>query len=911
MRLEHLRLTAFGKFKGQELELGPGLNVIYGPNEAGKSTVQRFIQGMLYGFYKGGTRRRLKLEEMDRYQPWSGAGYRGTLIYRLDRTGRRIRVEREFGDRSTVRVFDAHTGEPLAFPQDEGSRELAFCREQTGLSGEEFLRTACVGQNQIRIGDPGDLAVRLANLRQTGREELSVQRVDRRLDDLRRPAMEQIRRLREQWTPAEAELRRLLRVRDEYLEQAARAAELARQREALRAEVAELARQRDQARLIEIEGTLQSIRDREGELAALERRLAELAPYAAFPVHLQSELDRLEGRMRELLDHAAFQADAVEKARSAEWAAAGTLARLSDLDKLPPDAYEQAINLRICWERDQDELAQLRSNLGALRADAAQYQAQVAAVQAVGDLAQVEQDLNHIQVRCAAAGEPEPHSRVRTLQRQQGMSRRQAALAAPLLGLAVGAAAAAIGVGPGRPWVLAGFSALALVLAGSGLICARARHQVRHLGLQLEQAEADADRWSHLLAALQATDGEQARAQLRTYTELMHQARKATDMLAEREQGLSRVQERAARAAQDLERLLLPVAGLLGGAAGGPAGRVRAFEALWRQREKARADWESARKAVATAVERAQSVQQNLSDVRTRIEAILHEAGVPDSAAFAAGAAARQEWVSLSQRHADLTASLMELTGPGGVARWEAERSELVARLEVAAAGAALLEAPPGERRRLEDSLEMQTARLQGVERELARIQGQLDQAYGDTADLDRRAAEVARLQAALDEWEDRKAALDLARRELAAAAAELHRTFAPQLNERIAAVLPRLTGGRYSQVAVNEELQLQVEVADLGRWVSGAHLSAGTGDQLYLALRVALVELLVPPEKEHPPLILDDPFTQCDAERLAGAMALLSELVGEYQVLLFTCHEREVEAARQAAAGARVIVLP
>ena len=50
MIIKTLSLRAFGKFKDTRVELKPGLNLVYGTNEAGKTTVQTFIQGMFFGF---------------------------------------------------------------------------------------------------------------------------------------------------------------------------------------------------------------------------------------------------------------------------------------------------------------------------------------------------------------------------------------------------------------------------------------------------------------------------------------------------------------------------------------------------------------------------------------------------------------------------------------------------------------------------------------------------------------------------------------------------------------------------------------------------------------------------------------------------------------------------------------------
>ena len=42
--IKQLNLDHFGKFHGREIDLNPGVNIIYGANESGKSTVHAFIQ---------------------------------------------------------------------------------------------------------------------------------------------------------------------------------------------------------------------------------------------------------------------------------------------------------------------------------------------------------------------------------------------------------------------------------------------------------------------------------------------------------------------------------------------------------------------------------------------------------------------------------------------------------------------------------------------------------------------------------------------------------------------------------------------------------------------------------------------------------------------------------------------------
>jgi len=93
MRINELKLLNFGKFSDKSIKFDRGLNVIFGNNEAGKSTIHKFIEGMLYGF----------VEDIDKYRPWKQAAYRGEMTCEVD--GKNIRIVRDFNE-NTTKVFE-------------------------------------------------------------------------------------------------------------------------------------------------------------------------------------------------------------------------------------------------------------------------------------------------------------------------------------------------------------------------------------------------------------------------------------------------------------------------------------------------------------------------------------------------------------------------------------------------------------------------------------------------------------------------------------------------------------------------------------------------------------------------------------------------------------------------------------
>ena len=120
----------------------------------------------------------------------------------------------------------------------------------------------------------------------------------------------------------------------------------------------------------------------------------------------------------------------------------------------------------------------------------------------------------------------------------------------------------------------------------------------------------------------------------------------------------------------------------------------------------------------------------------------------------------------------------------------------------------------------------------------------------------------------------------------------EIHSDFGPALNTEVSKMIWELTGGKYERVVVDNELNLRVDTGE--RFVDCDQLSAGTREQLYLALRLAMVKLLFP--KKDVPVIFDDSFVFYDDRRLARTLAWIGSQ-GFAQVILFTCQHREMDA--------------
>ena len=167
----------------------------------------------------------------------------------------------------------------------------------------------------------------------------------------------------------------------------------------------------------------------------------------------------------------------------------------------------------------------------------------------------------------------------------------------------------------------------------------------------------------------------------------------------------------------------------------------------------------------------------------------------------------------------------------------------------------------------------------------LGRIRA-LDSSSDLTAQLSQKQEELTRLQEEYD-------AIALAMTALEQANTTLQNRFSPALGARAAEIFAALTAGKYDKVLLSSDLSLSAEAAGDPMSRSIQQLSQGAADQLYLAVRLAICDMVLPAEK-HVPLILDDALVTFDDDRLRAALDYLLSESKNRQILLFTCHDRE-----------------
>jgi hypothetical protein len=891
VRFTRIEAISVGRLADAHLDLAPGMTVVHGPNEAGKSTWHAALLAGWVGLRRGLGRMRGEDEAFrDRHTPWDGRPLVAAVEVETD-DGVRYRFRHNLTDLHDHRATDGAGSDVTdRFVHEQvvdGARLL-------GLTRETVRATMVVGQADIlrvAAGPSEELTAALQAAAATaGAGSGTVAEAIARIDAHRSQHVGSLR----------AGSSRPLRVATDEVD-AARAA-LAEARRAHEAR-AHLRVQRDAAA-----SRAEALAD---DLADLRRGIA-----AAEAERARTRLEALERLAREA-DTSGLATPAPdaqrERVRAARHAAAtpvddGHVAeREAEVDRLrrelaglpeaPTHETVEAPEVRAAAE----DLVTAR-----LRADAVVEEApEPVDAPEVGDLdaaalEELARVLDGTPPEVPAALREELAAAEAVLADRAGGGLLTALGVAGVLLLVIGVVLAAAGAVPAAvAAAVAGVAGLGVAVAGRGAgPGADAVARLADARAQLELAEASVRR---VLTQRAAAEERLAAAGVPTVDPtglrvLARRVRAAAEQEQARRSHEDRRRERTAAVARAEDRLrgvlesrgcdtdgrsvdevLADYRAACERAAGAAAGSAR--------RGDLEARLHAAERELPTLRDAAARHEQALATLAEVAAEVGITASLDDPDALDAAVAA---WLD-GQRVLDEAHAAAE-TARQRLADGLAGRTLDEVRADVAAATAAVGDvAPvPDLHAALED--------LRALEHDVREAEGRAAELQGQVAAFDADGDGVAgaeeRVAAAVarrDRLERLDRTLETTRELLARAEQRVHQDVAPVLERAVATRLPQLTGGRHGDVrVVPATLEVQVRTEG-GRYRRAQDLSHGTAEQVYLLLRVALAEHLVT-TGETAPLVLDDPTVHADATRTRALLDLLRSLAEDgRQVLVFS----------------------
>jgi Uncharacterized conserved protein len=182
MKISRLHVRGFGKLQDFDVDFSDGLNVIYGNNESGKSTLMTYIKAMLYGVKGGRAGKNGLLPDGKRYMPWNNTQYGGYMNFELD-DGSTYRIDRDF-QTNEVKLFDSSFND-VTRNYIDGRDTNNIAEKLIGLNENLFERTVFVKQMGTRIDTSAskDLVDRISNIQQSGFEDISYVRAQSALKE--------------------------------------------------------------------------------------------------------------------------------------------------------------------------------------------------------------------------------------------------------------------------------------------------------------------------------------------------------------------------------------------------------------------------------------------------------------------------------------------------------------------------------------------------------------------------------------------------------------------------------------------------------------------------------------------------------------------------------------------------------
>lgn len=907
LEITRLELVGFGKFRERTIDLTSGLNLIEGPNEAGKSTIQSFITGMFYGFFQPGTKRRSYTPHRDKYRPWDQGSYRGVLVCKNEE--RSWRIERCFDkDNETVNVYDDQTGDDLTldFPYNPVTRQPQVGEKLLGLSKTAFNNTANIAQMTCAsVSREADFSAevndKLLSVMKTADASLSLSAVIHELDS----RIEQIGSPQKSKTPygqacqlkkeLEEELEESGKNQKDYQQLCTQIDRLAEQTAQLQKEKELLETQIRQSAAKELGGRYLKAQNLRTRIERIEKEYEKYAIYQS--VDLQ-EIDQTQKRMA-----AKAQINrTMEKYRRASQEVEhriqelNTLYRTLEVSEASEEVLEQFESI---YERyltlgqmgqeikemmiRQRNIAFHRSRLNPM--DEAKLREDIQTWRQLQQQKQEKENASH--------KVPMPAIVLLVLGVLLILGGGLCAILKEEL-LAVGIGCATVGV--------------LLVLSGGVFWMLRRKNTAAHALEKIESMQQDILRAYQLSdeeqakTAATALDTEQAVLQLEEMLGRIQVNNYKIEQFEQQEQQIG--QEIAAKqsVADNLREQICRYLTQLTGREIPPeelAADKVPFKSLRESVNQAR----RLRTEMQRLTLQQQQTQQEEENCRMQIEQINRSIQQVVAACEAAGAKDAEDLERCKQ----------------GKRRWDEISMELKMQKELLAQtlGRYSFE-------EIEENIKNQRAvgegdisadrqqihqQLQGVNEQLAELARQTAELEGLRKGREESHRPIGQIQAQIADVEEscqnfqfELDALQLAKQKLLSLSGQLHRDFAPQLNARISKALERITGSRYTRAVIDQTLGIRLEDRQTHQLVEVSALSNGMADLVYLVMRLELLELLCSQggERVQVPIILDDSFTQLDDERTARLLGYLLEQPS-VQILLFSCHRRERAMLEQA----------
>lgn len=178
MKIKKVQINGFGNIENKVLDFSDGINLIYGENEAGKSTLVNFIKSVFYGVNKNKAGN--EYSDYEKYKPWKDIDFSGKIEYELQ--GKTYTVFRDF-NRNNCKIYDENGNDITNEFNKDKSRGSEVGLTHFGVDEETFMNTLFVNQNStsVELTSQKSIMQKLTNMLQSGQENISFEKIKAKL----------------------------------------------------------------------------------------------------------------------------------------------------------------------------------------------------------------------------------------------------------------------------------------------------------------------------------------------------------------------------------------------------------------------------------------------------------------------------------------------------------------------------------------------------------------------------------------------------------------------------------------------------------------------------------------------------------------------------------------------------------
>ena len=187
MNINKIQINGYGKLKDTKIELEKGINIIYGENEVGKSTLLNYITSSFYGISKN--KKGKEVSDFEKYTPWNLEEFSGKLEYELD-NNEKYEIFRDF-KKKNPKIFNENKEDISKNFNIDKTKGNEFFYEQTKVDEDLFKATFLMNQQETKLNnsDQHMLIQKISNLVGAGEDNVSYKIA---MDRLNRKQLEEV-----------------------------------------------------------------------------------------------------------------------------------------------------------------------------------------------------------------------------------------------------------------------------------------------------------------------------------------------------------------------------------------------------------------------------------------------------------------------------------------------------------------------------------------------------------------------------------------------------------------------------------------------------------------------------------------------------------------------------------------------